>query len=149
MNKKAILAIVILLLGTAPIVSAGIFDWLKLPSPVQTQPKLAYSIKEYQSTEFFNLYTKIISPLNTPQNIKNLGNLMDSYKVSVIKVHVTDLNNDFYVLAHAGTTTTPPRSIDATTSLTSGQIKRIVEMLQDNEISSLEKLQLYTMIKWQ
>ncbi len=130
------------LLLTTQAASAGLFDWLTIPGKQRQTPTAAAQSND-KDAAFSSLYMQTVSPLNTPENIKQVSTYMDGNKLQTIQVQVTDLNKAFYVVSGAGTTLTPPTRIDKTLRLTTGQVKDAASILADGQISYFERMRLY------
>ncbi len=99
-----------------------------------------------KADSFESVYAEI-STYNTPQNINLISGYMRDYNVNIIKVHVVELNRDFYVLKGAGTTLQVQTPADKTIKLTRAQIWRIESFIADGQLSWFEQWQLWAMYK--
>lgn len=143
MKARYMVSIILVIVLMINVTSAGFLDDLGdrfLPHPQRSQPIT-------QPQDEFKAFYAEVSAYNTPQNIELIGGYMKDYNVNVIRVHVVELNHDFYVLRGAGTTLQTPSQIDKTIKLTRPQIKRIEGFITDGQLSWWEEVQLWSIYR--
>lgn len=141
-SKHTIYTFLVILL-MINVASAGFFDNLRYrytPQQPRSQPI------SNPTDDFKTLYDEVLR-YNTPQNINLLGGYMQNYGVSVIKIHVVELNRDFYILKGVGIVSQTSFQVDKTIKLTRPQIRRIESFIADGQLSQFEQWQLWIMYK--
>lgn len=135
MNK--IPSLIIILLLTTNIASAGLFD--DLLSSLKNKPAISTPESDFKA-----LYSEVLS-INTNTNIGLINDYMRAYSVNIVKIHVTDYNKNFYVIRSAGTTLETPTNFDKEISLSSSQVRQIIGFLSDENISWWEQFHMWSM----
>jgi hypothetical protein len=134
-------ALVILLMVN--VASASFFDDLRdrfIPAPQRYEPIT-------QPRDDFNTFYSEISGYNTPAVITLISDYMSDYRQDVIRVHVIEYNQDFYIIRGSGILLQPHSHIDRSISLTKAQIRQIAGFMADGELSWPEQWQMYNIYK--
>ncbi len=136
-NVNKIPSLIIILLLTTNIASAGLFD--DLLSSLKNKPAISTPESDFKA-----LYSEVLS-INTNTNIGLINDYMRAYSVNIVKIHVTDYNKNFYVIRSAGTTLETPTNFDKEISLSSSQVRQIIGFLSDENISWWEQFHMWSM----
>ena len=106
--------------------------------PFGQQPK--------SQAELWTALSNDLVKLKTPANIATLDENMAKYGVLSVKVEVTDLKREFFVVRGAGVKF-KPQAFKYTIRLTEGQVRQAMNMVNDGELSWLDKLRLRLMLQ--
>jgi len=140
MNKSLIILIMLSLIVIPA--QANIFDDIR---NILTPPQKHFITQD--GDPFKAYYDTSIAPLNTAQNI----NFVSSYMtMDVLRVYVTDYNQNFYIFKNYGTSYAPTfvnQEQNQYVSLTSEQIKDIANMISDNNLDYFEQVKIWAMLR--
>lgn len=143
---KIKIIILIFLLMFLPAADASILDSIIGRLKPQAQQ---YHVTAATPNIFKDYYYREIDPMNTPENIALISQEMKVQGIGILRVYVSDYNQNFYVVKDLGAmyNTDLGKVSDHYVVLTVNDIQKVKNIISDNKLTFFEKIEIWSMIK--